>query len=426
MKRRIFIKTSLFASAAIGTRSIYGFSFAPAPGVEVRQITSGDKQHWFGYYDKLQIDYSGRYALGMEVDMIFRSPVADDEIKIGLIDLQNDCKWKKIGTSRAWGWQQGCMLQWIPGSEEEVIWNDRLGKSFISKIHNIKTGKERILPKAVYALSPNGDYAIGTEFNRIQNMRPGYGYAGIPDPFEQEKKPGEIGIYKVDLKTGISELLISIDQVARISHQGEDLSEYWHYFNHLLVSPDGERFVFLHRWRKEMGEYARRASGGFITRMITAGKNGNDLFIIDPSGETSHFVWRDPQHICAWTKPVGKKAGFYLFKDETPDVEIVGEESMVENGHNTYVPNTNNEWILNDTYPFRHPEHKQTLYLYHIPTKRKVILGQFSAPEQFKGEWRCDLHPRCDLQGKRVFFDSTHLGNKRQMYMIDIESIVKG
>jgi hypothetical protein len=64
--------------------------------------------------------------------------------------------------------------------------------------------------------------------------------------------------------------------------------------------------------------------------------------------------------------------------------------------------------------------------LYHIPTKRKVILGQFSAPEQFKGEWRCDLHPRCDLQGKRVFFDSTHLGNKRQMYMIDIESIVKG
>jgi hypothetical protein len=147
MKRRIFIKSSLLAGAAIGSGSITGFSFAPAPGVEVRQITSGDKQHWFGYYDKLQIDYSGRYALGMEVDMIFRSPVADDEVKIGLIDLQNDFKWKEIGTSCAWGWQQGCMLQWIPGSEEEVIWNDRLGESFISRIYNIKTGKERYCQK---------------------------------------------------------------------------------------------------------------------------------------------------------------------------------------------------------------------------------------------------------------------------------------
>lgn len=425
MKRRVFVKNSLLAGAVLGTSGISGIAFQPRPGIVVDQITSGDKQHWFGYYDKWQVDPSGRYALGMEVDMIFRSPQADDVIKIGLIDLKNDFKWKEIGTSRAWGWQQGCMLQWLPGSEEEVIWNDRQGDQFVSRILNVKTGKERTLPKAIYAISPRGDYAIGAGFNRIQNMRPGYGYAGIPDPYIKEKAPDETGIYKVDLKTGQSNLLITIEQAAQIPHQGEDLTNYWHYFNHLLVNPDGERFVFLHRWRKEMGEDGRRASGGFITRMITADKNGNDMFIIDPSGETSHFVWRDPQHICAWTKPAGKKAAFYLFRDKTREIEVVGEESMVENGHNTYVPNTNNEWILNDTYPYRHPEHKQTLYLYHIPTQRKVILGEFFEPEQFKGEWRCDLHPRCDQQGKYVFFDSTHTGEKRQMYRIDIKKIVR-
>jgi len=31
----------------------------PAP---VRAITRGPKFHWFGYYDKLQIDPTGRYA----------------------------------------------------------------------------------------------------------------------------------------------------------------------------------------------------------------------------------------------------------------------------------------------------------------------------------------------------------------------------
>lgn len=425
MERRAFIKNSVLAGVAMGTGSFSGFSFQTEPGIEVRQITSGDKQHWFGYYDKLQTDPSGRYALGMEVDVIFRSPKADDIVRIGLIDLKNDFQWKEIGTSCAWGWQQGCMLQWIPGSDDEVIWNDRQGDHYISRLVNVKTERERILSNPIYALSPNGDYAIGTGFNRIQNMRPGYGYAGIPDPFEQEKTPDQIGIYKISLKTGKSKLLIPIDQLAEIPHQGEDLMNYWHYFNHLLVSPDGERFVFLHRWRKEMGEFASRARGGFITRMVTANKNGKDLFIIDPSGETSHFVWRDPQHICAWTKPNGKKAAFYLFRDKTGQVEIVGEESMTENGHNTYVPNTNNEWILNDSYPYQNSEYKQTLYLYHIPTKRKVVLGKFLEPKQFSGEWRCDLHPRCDQAGTRVFFDSTHNGDKRQMYMIDIASIIK-
>jgi hypothetical protein len=390
----------------------------------VTQLTYGDKQHWFGYYDKFQIDPSGRYALGMAVDVIFRSPQPNDTLRIGLIDLQNDNQWEEIGTTKAWGWQQGCMLQWIPGSKDVVIWNDIKNGQFISRIVNIKTREKRTLPKAIYALSPYGDYAIGTEFNRIQNMRPGYGYAGIIDPFEQEKSPAEIGIYKMDLKTGENKLLISMKQAADIPHQGEDLSNYWHYFNHLLVSPDGERFVFLHRWRQEMGDFSKRARGGFTTRMITADKNGKDLFILDPSGKTSHFVWRDPKHICAWTQPVNEKSAFYLFKDKTTDYHIVGEESMVENGHNTYVPNTNNEWILNDTYPYQHQEGKQTLYLYHLPTKRKVILGEFFEPEQYKNEWRCDLHPRCDQQGKRVFFDSTHSGDKRQMYMIDIEKII--
>lgn len=413
------------AGLALSSAPAFNIISKRAGEFPVHQITKG-QQHWFGYYDKWQIDPTGRYALGMEADMIFRSPQPDDSLKIGLIDLDNNNKWQEIGSTKAWGWQQGCMLQWIPGSSEEVIWNDREGARFISRIVNIKTGKERILPKAIYALSPNGDYAIGTEFNRIQYMRPGYGYAGIPDPYEHVKTPKDIGIYKINLKTGDHQLIISMEQAARIAHQDQALENFWHYFNHLLVSPDGERFIFLHRWREVMGERAKRATGGFITRMFTADKNGDDLYVLDPSGKTSHFIWRDPQHVCAWTQPAGRKAAFYLFKDKTEEVLIVGEESMKENGHNTYVPNTNNEWILNDTYPYHNPEHKQTLYLYHVPTKRKVILGKFFEPRKFKGEWRCDLHPRCDQQGNRVFFDSTHNKGSRQMYMIDIEKIVRG
>ena len=54
---------------------------------QIRQITDGTDQHWMGYYDKLQVDPSGRYAVGNQVDLFFRSPTVKDPLRIGLIDL---------------------------------------------------------------------------------------------------------------------------------------------------------------------------------------------------------------------------------------------------------------------------------------------------------------------------------------------------
>ena len=422
--RRNFLKQGLLAGLAFPTLPALAQLSQDRP-FPVRAITQGPKSHWFGYYDKEQVDPSGRYVLGMEVDIPMRSPTENDIIRIGMVDLQNNDRWTELGQSNAWGWQQGCMLQWRPGSSEEVIWNDAEGGQFVSRILNVKTGQQRTLPKAIYALSPDGTYAVGTEFNRIQNMRPGYGYPGIPDPYADVKAPKDIGIYRINLDTGESTLIVSLAEVADIPYvDGSSLAEKWHYFNHLLVSPDSQRLIFLHRWRDAPARGEQSASGGFSTRMFTANQDGTDKYILDPSGHTSHFIWRDPQHICAWTKPVGQDWAFYLFEDQTENVQAVGKDTMTANGHNTYVPLTNAEWILNDTYPSQDQKRLQTLYLYHVPTGKKVVLGQFYEPPMFSGEWRCDLHPRSDQQGTKVIFDSTHKNGQRQMYLVDISSIV--
>ena len=424
LTRRNFLKQSVLAGLTLPALPALAQLGQDQP-FPVRAITQGPKAHWFGYYDKEQVDPSGRYVLGMEVDVPTRSPTENDVIKIGMVDLQNNDQWTELGESNAWGWQQGCMLQWRPGSSEEIIWNDAEGGQFVSRILNVKTGKQRTLPKAIYALSPDGTYAVGTEFNRIQNMRPGYGYPGIPDLYADVKAPEDIGIYRMDLDTGESTLIVSLAEVADIPYvDGSSLADKWHYFNHLLVSPDSERLIFLHRWRDAPARGKQAASGGFSTRMFTANQDGTDKYILDPSGHTSHFIWRDPQHICAWTKPVGREWAFYLFADQTENVQVVGEDKMTVNGHNTYVPHTNNDWILNDTYPSQDQKRLQTLYLYHVPTDKKVVLGQFYEPPMFSGEWRCDLHPRSNQQGTQVIFDSTHHNGQRQMYLVDISSIV--
>ena len=57
------------------------------------------------------------------------------------------------------------------------------------------------------------------------------------------------------------------------------------------------------------------------------------------------------------------------------------------------------------------------------PTNRRVPLGHFLFPKEYKGEWRCDTHPSASRDGKRVTIDSTH-NTGRQLYLIDIQGLL--
>ena len=119
-----------------------------------------------------------------------------------MVDLQDNDRWIELGETRAWNWQQGCMLQWRPGSDTEVLWNDREGDRYVCHILDIKTRQRRTIPYPIYTVSPDGKTAMSTDFRRINDMRPGYGYAGLPDPNKDKNAPDDAGIYRVDLETG--------------------------------------------------------------------------------------------------------------------------------------------------------------------------------------------------------------------------------
>jgi hypothetical protein len=390
--------------------------------VTVRPITRGPAYHWFGYYDKLQFDPSGRYVLGMEVTFEDRSPKADDVIKVGMIDLQDNDRWIELGSTRAWNWQQGCMLQWRPRADTEAVWNDREGDRFVCRIMNVKTRAMRTIPHPIYALSPDGHWAIAPDFRRINVMRPGYGYAGLPDPNNAVKAPDNAGIWKVNLQTGDASLIVPFSAMLRIPFPGGEIADKKHWFNHLLFSPDGSRFIFLNRWRiKEFR--ASNPTNPFNTRMMTATRDGKDIRIVDDSGFASHFIWRDPSHILAWTKLPSHGDRFYLFADDGSRRGVaVGQEVMTSNGHCNYLPG--GEWILNDTYP--DDQRFQHVYLYHLATGVRVPLANlYMHPKYvFDGEWRVDTHPRFSPDGRYVCIDSPHDGAGRQMYLLDISGIV--
>ncbi len=417
LDRRTFLQ-----QAAHGTLALIG-SAALAAGADskvedlppVRAITHGPKFHWFSYYDKLQFDPTGRYALGMEVDFEHRSPKPEDAVSIGMVDLQDSDRWRPLGQSRAWCWQQGCMLQWRPASKSEIIWNDRseTEAGFVCHILDVKSGRKQTLSSSIYTVSPDGRSAVAPDFRRIQDMRPGYGYAGLPDPHADDPAPKDSGIFRIDLESGKQDLIVSLADIVAFGKIPDGPKQAKHWFNHLLFNTDGSRFIFLHRWRA-------KGQSGFGTRMLTAAPDGADVRIVDPHGQTSHFIWRDPKHILAWAWHPSHGSAFYLYEDGTDKVEIIGQGVMTRNGHCTYLPG--NRWILNDTYPDK--ERKQNVYLYNVATGRTLPLGHFHSPPEYTGEWRCDTHPRFSPDGRSVVIDSPHGGNGRQMYLIDIGAIV--
>ena len=378
----------------------------------MRAITRGPKFHWFGYYDKLQFDATGRYVLGMEVGFEHRSPTTDDVVRVGMVDTEDGDRWTELGASRAWNWQQGCMLQWLPGSDREVIWNDREDDQFVCHILDVRSRQKRTLPAPIYAVGPDGQWALSPDFRRLNDTRPGYGYAGIADPNGDVLIPEDVGIWRLDLTSGERELILPLSEAAKVPYPHGDWTGAKHWFNHLLVSPDGSRFIFLHRWRAP-------ADRTFSTRMFTASTDGTDLYVLDPYGKTSHFIWRDPESILAWATHPSHGEKFYLYYDRTDKVEVVGPDVMTRNGHCTYLPG--NRWILNDAYPDK--ERNQNVYLYEVATQRRVPLGSFHSPPEYKGEWRCDTHPRFSPDGHKVCIDSPHAGG-RQMHLIDISGIV--
>ncbi|MEQ8791732.1 MAG: twin-arginine translocation signal domain-containing protein [Pirellulaceae bacterium] len=382
-----------------------------------RRITRGPKHHWFGYYDKLQFDPTSRYVLGMEVDFEHRSPTGDDGIKIGMVDLADGDRWIELGESRAWCWQQGCMLQWLPGSKSTILWNDRQGDRFVCRLLDVHSRAMRTIPHPVYSISPDGKAAVAPDFRRIQDVRPGYGYADLPDPFEDDLAPGDSGIFHIDLATGESKLIISLADIARLGVIPKPQPGIKHYFNHLLFSPDGSRFIALHRWRYP--------DGSRLTRMITARPDGGDVRVVIPNGYASHFIWRDPGHILSQAK--GWRGnddwGDFLFEDKDGGglVEEIGHGVLDPSGHLTYLPG--GDWILNDTYP-QGAERLQTPHLYHVKSGRRIDLGHFHLPKIYRGEWRVDTHPRYSPDSRYVCIDAPVEGEGRQLHLIDICDIV--
>ena len=93
------------------------------------------------------------------------------------------------------------MAQWLPGSNDSVIYNKMRNKKLVSCIVNIVTKKERLLPMPVQAVDANGKEALVINYRRLYKLRRDYGYRQHAVNFSSGQADDNDGIWKMDLKT---------------------------------------------------------------------------------------------------------------------------------------------------------------------------------------------------------------------------------
>lgn len=405
----LIVATALLSGGAIDAAE--GGSWAEFS--KPRRITGGDTHHFFGYYGITPWDPSGRYMLAIRTDSHNRLPEAEDTALIGTIDMAGG-EFEGLAKTHAWNLQQGAMQQWLPGAPgPSIIYNDRRGDKAVSVILNTETGAERILPRAISALSADGTKALSINYARLRAMRPTTGYAGIEDPAADSDRPAGDGIYILDIESGGAKLLYSIDAIVESYTAGteDDLRGRKFWIAHTSFNPSARRFSFLLRYSAGFG--------AFRTAAMLASTDGHELETLVEFGRSvSHFAWRTDTELLLTMDLHGRGPGssHVLFDLKTGEHREIGGDVLLRDGHPAFSPD--GRYFVTDTYPDHRM--KQSLYLYDMESGRSELLAEFKHSPAFVGPTRCDLHPRWSRDGRYISVDSIHPGS-RQIYIIKLD-----
>ncbi len=394
--------------------------------------------YFFGYYDKSPLDISNHYLLCHRVGFDGRDIRADDSADVGFWDIE-EAVFHRVGRTRAFNWQQGSHLQWLPPDfKSRIIYNDRRNGKFVSIICNLETSQETIYPFPIYTVHPSGKFALAVNYERLYFCRPGYNYMGVANEKWNVPIHEEDGIFRVDFETGKVSLLLRTREVVNFAPKPE-LEKCDNWLEHMMWNKTGSRFAFLHRWEIEDGLHK--------TRLFTANEHGEDLFMLPDLGFYSHMGWKNDNEFTIWSQIPSQKtnvinffasssgrifsvANFFLkvlrsvlgekraaqitsrdsyitYRDRSNKFTILDREVLPSNGHNTW--SRDERYMLSDTYNdennYRH------LVIFDEKNNSVERIGKFYSTYNNSG-YRADLHPRFSHDENMIVIDSAHRKNR--------------
>lgn len=362
-----------------------------------------DYETFFGYYDKSPLNEDGSKILyHASKYTTTKLPDLQKPILIVLKDIYTD---KVLYTDEVstYNWQQGAKIQWL--TNNSFIYNSYQENKYISKKVIIEKDeiKVDIIDFPIYDCYVDQGYSLN--FDKLNVMRPDYGYQNGDKRFTEEYTKD--GIFHIDLNTGEFNLMISLKEIIEFKPL-DTMEGAKHKCNHIMMSPDGNSFMFLHRWFQ---------NGVKHDRLLKVNTIDSSLSILLDDDMISHCYWINNNEIITFANTYKKGTGYYILNIKNKSVEKLDNlpEFNLGDGHPVVLNETE---VLFDTYPNRSRIKK--LFKYNLKTKEIEEIAEFFESFKFYGETRCDLHPRWGRNNKTIYVDSVHDDNKRKLYKISL------
>lgn len=371
---------------------------------QVEVVNRSPSESFFGYYDKSPENIDGSFTLLQEsVRSTKKMPTCNESISI-LLKENRSGKCTTIAPSHAYNWQQGAKLHWL--DKEKFIFNffDSAKREYKAAIYRTDGTISKELGSPMYDTFA-GEYALSLNFDRLNALRPDYGYRCRKAPVNVEDTIND-GVFLIDLERSESQLLISLEQLTKIRPL-PTMKDARHKVNHIMIAPNGERFMFMHRWITGKGKR--------YDRLMIADKDGNNLKIVVDDDMVSHCCWYENHTIVGYLRHNSHGATFYRIDlDRNNEISLLSDKLLhLGDGH----PSFHGNLMVFDSYPDR--ARMKHLYLYDIEKDELKEVGAFFESMAYFGETRCDLHPRWSPDGNRIYIDSVHEG-KRKLYKIQL------
>lgn len=329
--------------------------------------------------------------------------VEKDEIGIGIADVL-DKSIRIVATTRAWCWQMGARLRW--SRTGHVLFNSFDAQGYCCLEYDyIKNCVVRRICDALYDVSSDERFGLSVNFERLQALRPGYGYCCSVDSgiltAEMESAPTDDGLFFVDLETNQRKLLVSLKT---LSEQYSSASAGKHYINHVSIAPDGGNAIFFHIWT--CNETPKWKANLCVVNIQTG-----EVRYLEKEDQVSHYDWKNSEEVLITAVDKSSKVCTYrLYNIITGEKKVINSENLRQDGHPVYSKAF--EGFYSDTYPDAHA--RQHFFRYSEACGYQQIATLYSDPRLY-GEKRCDLHPHYFRKTEMLALDSTFEHRRRQV-----------
>lgn len=332
---------------------------------------------------------------------------SENKIEIGYFNVKNK-QYQRITESSAWCWQQGSRLRWSNIENNTIFYNDvKNGEYCCIKYDIAKEKIIQVIPFAIYDMNFDETYGISLNFDRLQKLRPGYGYDSIKNEEELQNAPDDDGLFLVNMQTGRRELIISLGELAK--NQDKKIM-YKHYINHISFSKDGNKIMFFHLWDQ-------KEKFNWKTELCIYDMKNKNTKIIEQNDLVSHYNWKDNENILITGINYDNNEEFYRYYNIETN-ERVQLNNITRDGHPIH-KEVNNNIFYSDTYPDFYDFQK--LFKYDVIKRKKTRILNIYSEIKLNGEKRCDLHPKY-IQNKDVLLiDTTFKQEKRSVLYIKLK-----